>query len=402
MQVLDGLVDRFRQLPPLVGDAALAAAVALVTVIAVWYRSLDDEPMTAYGVVLLAAQLVPLIWRRRFPLAVAMVSLGASFLYGAAHLPDPPVFFSGLLATYTVAAHRAPRISVPFALAVLVGAAVAIFFGDESDIADVTVGYFCGMTAWVLGYTARTQRERARWLEDRRADAARQAAADERVRIARDLHDVVAHHVSVIAVQAEAAQEVLSTRPERATQAMSDVADTARTALVELRRLLGVLRSPTAARTPQPDLGSVDDLVESVRQAGLRVAVSTTGEPRPVDAMVGLTAYRVVQEALTNVLKHAGRCRADVGLEYGDDALVVTVVNEGTRSRRSAGTGADGSWAGRAGGADGIAGLAANSSGQGLIGMRERVAVLGGSLDAGPEPAGGFAVRARLPLGAAP
>src|SRR5262249_9140117 len=152
--------------------------------------------------------------------------------------------------------------------------------------------------------------------------------------------DVVAHHVSVIAVQAEAAQEVLATQPERAGAAMANVADTARTALGELRRVLGVLRTDVSL-APQPDLATVDELVASVRGAGVPVTVHARGEARPVDPMVGLTAYRVVQEALTNVLKHAGPCRASVDLEYGDDDLVVTVRDDGRRAAAaSAGGGA--------------------------------------------------------------
>jgi signal transduction histidine kinase len=249
----------------------------------------------------------------------------------------------------------------------------------------VAVSYFSGVTAWVVGDTTRGQRERARWLEERRADAAHQAARDERVRIARDLHDVVAHHVSVIAVQAEAAQEVLATQPERAAAAMGHVADTARSALAELRRVLGVLRSD-AVLTPQPDLSTLGDLVVSVRAAGLPVTLRWDGVGPAgvgaVDAVVGLTAYRIVQEALTNVLKHAGPCRAEVVLALapapGGEALEVTVTDDG----RGPGS--------------------PNGAGQGLAGMRERVAVLGGRFDAGPGAAGGFAVHARLPVPAGP
>jgi signal transduction histidine kinase len=158
---------------------------------------------------------------------------------------------------------------------------------------------------------------------------------------------------------------------------MGNVADTARAALGELRRVLGVLRSD-AKRTPQPDLAALAELVASVRGAGLPVNVRTTGDERPVDALVGLTAYRVVQEGLTNVLKHAGPCQADVALDYGSDELVVSVVDDG----------------------EGLAQPAVNGdgSGQGLAGMRERVAVAGGVFAAGPRDEGGFAVRATLPL----
>jgi signal transduction histidine kinase len=258
---------------------------------------------------------------------------------------------------------------------VIVAAGLGVVFGDESDAADVSAGYFVGITSWMLGDIVRAQRERAAWLDARRVDEAQRAAADERVRIARDLHDVVAHHVSVIVVQAEAAQEVLAARPDRAQAAMAAVADTARSALGELRRLLGVLRSE-ATVTPQPDLAAVDDLVASVREAGLDVSLRTRGNGLPVAPVVGLTAYRVVQEALTNVLRHAHATRADVELAVGDTELIVTVSD------------------------DGRSGASVNGTGHGLVGMRERVSMLGGHLDAGPRPEGGFRVRAQLPLGA--
>ena len=196
------------------------------------------------------------------------------------------------------------------------------------------------------------------------------------MRIARDLHDVVAHHISVIVVQAEAAQEVLATHPDRAEGAMAAVADTARSALGELRRMLGLLRSESG-RAPQPDLAAVEDLIASVRGAGLVVELRTTGTVRPVDAVVGLTAYRIVQEALTNVMRHAQARLAWVDLTFGDEELVVRVADDGR-------------------GGDGKA--SDQPGGQGLVGMRERVALLGGRLDAGPAPGGGFAVDARLPL----
>ena len=383
------LLERCRRWPPLVTDALLAAVVAGVTIVAVVVQSrVDDEPMTTFGAILLAGQFVPLVWRRRAPVAVAAAVFACAAGYGMAELPDPPVTFAPLLGVYTLAASRPRRISVPFGLIVMAAGALAIGLTHDADPADVTTSYFTGITAWVIGDTTRGQRERVRWLDERRADAARQAARDERIRIARDLHDVVAHHVSVIAVQAEAAQEVLATRPDRASAAMGHVADTARSALGELRRVLGVLRSD-ALLTPQPDLAALDDLVASVREAGLPVTLRWNGAagddgddgpaPPPVDPMVGLTAYRVVQEALTNVLKHAGPCHAEVVLavDPADRALEVTIADDG----RGPGS--------------------ADGTGQGLVGMRERVAVLGGQFRAGAGDSGGYTVHARLPAASA-
>jgi signal transduction histidine kinase len=375
---VEGFLDRWRRLPPPVADVLLAVVVGAVTVVSVVVEDQqdDDLALTAWGVALLGVQIVPLVWRRRAPVATFALVCAATFAYGFARLPDPPIMFAAGLAVYTLAAYRRLSVSAPLALAVLVAAAVGIWFGDESDVADLAVGYFVGITCWVVGDTVRRQRVDAARAEARRVDEARRAVADERVRIARDLHDVVAHHLSVIVVQAEAAQEVLAADPERAGSAMAAVADTARTALGELRRVLGVLRSDSTL-VPQPDLGGVDELVESVRQAGLAVEVRTEGDPCPVPGVVGLTAYRVVQEALTNVLRHASAHRAVVALDFaGTGELVVTVIDDG----RGHATGS-----GRPGG-------------HGLAGMRERVAVLGGRLDAGPRAEGGFAVRAHLPL----
>jgi signal transduction histidine kinase len=377
--IVDRILDRWRQVPPLAADAALAALLGVVTAISIAVTDGNDpsERMTWWGWALVALQVVPLVWRRRAPVAVAVLAVGASMAFGLAALPDPAIQFAPALAIYSVAAFRPRSVSLGFVAVITVVAGGALAVDEQSDPADVAVNYFVGIGSWVVGDTMRGQRERTRWLAERQHDAAERAAADERVRIARELHDVVAHHISVIAVQAEAAQEVLATNPERAEAAMGAVADTARTALGELRRALGVLRSgPDLA--PQPGLAGVDDLAASVRRAGLGVELHTTGRPRPVEGVVGVTAYRVVQEALTNVLRHADARTACIDLAFDDVALVVTVSDDGT----------------------GAGGAVADGDGQGhgLVGMRERVTVLGGELDAGPAPGGGFTVRARLPL----
>jgi signal transduction histidine kinase len=375
---LDRVLAPLRRLPPTAVDAGLAAVVAVVSVASI---VVDDhnEPnvrLTGLGIALLAVQLVPLVWRRRAPLAVAVVVTGAAIVYGVAELPDPAIMFAPALALYTVAAYRPQAVSVAVAVGGAAAGIVALVLAADADIADVAVNYVVAITSWTIGLTVRGQREHTARVEAQREDDARRAATDERIRIARELHDVVAHHLSVIVVQAEAAQEVLATRPDRAGAAMATVADTARGALGELRRVLGVLRSD-AALAPAPDLGSVDELVASVRQAGLDVEVRTEGDARPLSGVVSLAAYRVVQESLTNVLRHAAARRAEVALAYDEDALVVTVSDDGR------GTGP---------------GPGKPAGGHGLAGMRERVTVLGGRLDAGPRAEGGFAVRARLPL----
>ena len=241
---------------------------------------------------------------------------------------------------------------------------------------------------------AEEQELRSRW-----------AVAAERSRIARELHDVVAHSVSVMVVQAGAARRTLAASPGQAATALGQIESTGRQALVELRRLLGLLRDDDGQATdavlaPQPSLANLESLAAAAREAGLPVEVTVEGEPRPLPAGVDLSAYRIVQEALTNSLKHAGPARARVRVCYGREALEVQVTDDGLGGRSAA----------RAGeglvvvtvGPDGELQLPGrrDGGGHGLIGMRERVALFGGALEAGADPGGGYRVAARLPLDA--
>ena len=208
--------------------------------------------------------------------------------------------------------------------------------------------------------------------------------AEERSRIAREMHDVVAHSLSVMVVQAEAAEAMLDVNPERAHRPLAAVQETGREALTDLRRMLGALRAAddgAPSMAPQPGLAGLDALAEHVREAGLPVEVRIEGEPRPLPAGIDLSAFRIVQEGLTNVLKHAGPARAEVVVLYGEDEIALRVTDDG----RGSGSGRE-------------------NGGHGLVGMRERVAVYGGELTAGPRPAPerGFALAARLPLDPAP
>jgi signal transduction histidine kinase len=241
--------------------------------------------------------------------------------------------------------------------------------------------------AWLVGDSIGTRRryiealeERAARLErEREAEAAR-AVAEEQARIARELHDIIAHTVSVMVVQAAAANDVFDSRPDRVRDALRAIEQAGRGALEELRRLLGGVRGDPAAYEPQPGIADLDELLAQIRTAGLDVAVTVEGEPRSLPPAIDLSAYRVIQEALTNTLKHAHATHADVRLSYGDEELDVLVRDDGV----------------------GGAASAVNGSGHGLIGMRERLTLLGGSLSAGPTDRGGYSVSARFPLGAAP
>lgn len=247
--------------------------------------------------------------------------------------------------------------------------------------------------AWVLGDRMRTRRaywaqleERATRLEKEREQQSKMAVAAERARIARELHDVVAHNVSVMVVQADGAAYVLDSSPETAKQALETISGTGRQALAEMRRLLGVLRSEEGAPAggeyvPQPDLEQIEELVEQVRGAGLPVEYKIEGSARPLPSGVELTAYRIVQEALTNTRKHGGPdVGASVRLTYFDDGLGLLVEDDGRGAQHELY---------ESGGADGM--------GHGLIGMRERVGMIGGTLDAGPRPGGGFRISVLLP-----
>ncbi|MFD0021889.1 sensor histidine kinase [Streptomyces sp. NPDC058382] len=247
--------------------------------------------------------------------------------------------------------------------------------------------------AWVLGDSMRTRRayfdqleERAARLEREREAQSKVAVAAERARIARELHDVVAHNVSVMVVQADGAAYVMDAAPDQARQALETISSTGRQALAEMRRLLGVLRTGDVRESgeyvPQPDVEQIEDLVDKVRQSGLAVDFKIEGTPRPLPSGVELTAYRIVQEALTNTRKHGGpNAGASVRLVYFDDGLGLLVEDDGRGAAHELY---------EDGGADG--------AGHGMIGMRERVGMVGGTLDAGPRPGGGFRISALLPL----
>ncbi|MER5748984.1 sensor histidine kinase [Streptomyces sp. NPDC002088] len=307
--------------------------------------------------------------------------------------------FAMLVIVYTVAATGA-RWASWLALAMGLGAASAaqLRWPNEQTSAAGNVAVVVFQTvpfalAWVLGDSMRTRRayfaqleERAARLEKEREAQAKVAVAAERARIARELHDVVAHNVSVMVVQADGAAYVLDAAPDQAKKALETISSTGRQALAEMRRLLGVLRTgehqEVGEYVPQPDVQQIEDLVEQCRGSGLPIDFKIEGTPRPLPSGVELTAYRIVQEALTNTRKHGGpNAGASVRLVYFDDGLGLLVEDDGKGAPHELY---------EEGGADG--------QGHGLIGMRERVGMVGGTLDAGPRPGGGFRISALLPL----
>ena len=371
--------------PPLVVDGALAAVVAVVQVAgAAADAALDGEPrLTPTAIALLVVSAAPLVPRRVHPVAALCVTGSASALYGIRPYPDPFLQIPLLIILFTVAARCPRRTTVVVGLVGVVAALVTMVLSRDSGADDYYSTYLTVALALVLGDGQRTRSERLAALEQRADELQRrleaeadQAAAEERARIARDMHDVVAHHVSMVVVQAEAGAAI---GDDAAAARFDAIAATGRDALVDLRRILGVLRDDQPAATaPQPGLDRIEALVAEVRDAGLPVDLRIEGERTVVPPGVDLSAYRIVQEALTNVARHAGGAPAVVTIRYGRSTVDVEVVDQGPGT------------AGDHGG---------DSPGRGLLGIRERVAMCGGTMRSGQQPDGGFAVSAELPIG---
>jgi signal transduction histidine kinase len=343
-----------------------------------------------YGLVLLHT--LPLAARRRFPLPVLVTSVASGLAFATLGLL-PPIGLGPaiLVAVYSVAAYGSRWVSLAGLAVAEVGLAAVQLTPGRTGVDTLVGNIGVVAAAWLLGRFAHNYRAYAARLEERtveldqaREELARRAVADERLRLARELHDVVAHAISVIAVQSGVGAHVANTRPKEAAKALAAIETTSRSALEELRRLLGVLRQdsePQGDLTPVPGLGDLDGLLAEVGKAGLAVRLQVRGTRPPLPAGVDLSAYRIVQEALTNVVKHAGPARAQVVVGYRDQDVTVEVTDDGRGTMTSV--------------SDGRAG-----TGHGLIGMRERVAAFGGDLEVGPRPGGGFRVAARLPLAA--
>lgn len=352
-----------------------------------------DTDTLAY--VLLAAVYLPLALRRRFPLAVLATTgccVAAYFTLGYYHV----VAVCGLaLALYTVASLRPRRVSVRCAAGVL----AVLLWGTrlaEPGIGALSVGFVTATTVvcWVTGDGSRRLRRLTRQLRLEQEEKARRAVTEERIAIARELHDVIAHHVSVIAVQTGLASYVLSSDPPTARRALDTSGDSAREALAEMRRMLVVLRAEGPAPDPGegrergtergtgvPGLGRLEELARRVGEAGVPVDVRITGTPYDLPPGIDLCAYRVVQEALTNVIKHAPQARTTVRVHYGADEVRVRVTDDGSGGPLVR-----------------AADAAAKTAGQGLIGMRERATIYHGTVIAEPAPEGGFDVRLRIPV----
>ncbi|RKT07198.1 signal transduction histidine kinase [Streptomyces sp. 3211.6] len=383
-----GLGERLRErvlrADPRWRDAGLTLLVQVAATIPfVVPRDPADSPATWTAYLLTTAGNVPLLWRRRAPVAALLGVIAAGSVYRLAlDGPGQPLPYAGLVCVYSLALLRPARERLAAAAALVVVIAVSVGL-NTGTARELLFSLFVFAAAFALGrlqatrlaYTAAVE-DRAAQLERANRIEAEQAAARERARIAREMHDILSHAVSIMVVQAEAGPVAVRRAPERAEAAFEAIAGTGRDAMAQLRTMLGVLRTQEAApRAPQPGIGELGALVDRVRASGLAVSYERTGEVRELPAALEATVHRVVQEALTNVVKHAGASAVDVRLEYGPRELAVRVVDDG----RGPGEGAAG--------------------GHGLIGIRERAAAHGGTAWTGPGADGrGFTVLVTSPL----
>jgi signal transduction histidine kinase len=377
------LVDLFLMLP-----FAISSVLARSRYVEMTPGGIPREVPLPAHYTLAVVMCLPLIWRRRWPRSVFLILTVAAFVQWLAGIDIAASDFTLMVAMYTIAAQCAFRWSLAALVVAELGMTMAIFrlaqLPRPQDTwkslipASIMIGaiWLCGLYISTRRKYTLSLEERARRLERERDAQAEVAAAAERARIARELHDVIAHSISVMVVQADGASFMVDSDAARARRAMEAIGTTGRQALMEMRRMLGVLREDgEATLAPQPGVDQLTELVQQIRSAGLPIELTVAGAPGSLATGLELTIYRIVQEALTNVLKHAGpTANARVELDYGEHLIEVQVHDDGRGTTRSDGRG------------------------HGLVGMRERAAVYGGDVLAEPAPGGGFRVIARLPV----
>ncbi len=381
------------RVPIHVRDAVITGAFAFLVVLAYLVPALSGEEHNPAlkefdGWWLLSAlvAVASLTLRRRWPLAGLVLCLAAIEALVFAPYDTEPATYALFVLAYAVGRHADDRAAWPGLVALYAGLGLVKLSDQIVTNFNLAVNAIFFTVVWVAGREVRQWRARVGSelaAAEERLEIERQGAelavAEERLRIARELHDVVAHSISVIAVQAGMGEAAFAIQPDDARQALGSIAETSRSAMAEMRRLLGVLRDPDDVATrylPAPGLDQLPALADRVRAAGLPVDLTVAGERSGVPAGVDLSGYRIVQEALTNVLKHAGRATARVEVRYEATAVTLAVTDDGRGA---------------------AARMASPKSGHGLVGMRERVSVFGGTLEAGPLPGGGFRVRSRIP-----
>ncbi len=372
---------------PLLVDAAIAVGLSALSLFALSAGATDLGPAGPVNVALLLLQTMPLVLRRLFPIGVLAIVVGSMALQ-VWLLPDGAHLNASLgifVALFTIGEQLERRISLPLAAlaCVVLGIAIVQHTGVATGPQSLIQTQLFFLASWFIGDAARVHRlytasleEQTRLLAREREERAGRAIREERERIARELHDAVTHHVSVMVIQASGALRSLEKRPAESRAALEAIGTTGRQALTDMRRMLGILGQPEIAE-PAPGLDLLGELLEQVRSAGLVVELSIQGAPRQLDPGIELSAYRIIQEGLTNSLKHAAGGRARVTVKYERDSLDISIDDErGARARAE---------------------VEATHDGVGLIGMRERVAILRGTFAAQPT-ATGFRVTARIPL----
>jgi signal transduction histidine kinase len=388
-------VSRVRLLLSRHGLDLLVVVIAVVTAVATLAR--DDlehpsGPLFVLGLVGITSAVLVLLARRRFPFAAPaatwLVCAALSFVDGQLIVNGAGILIAGMGAAVLLGAQRNVQLARAGLVIVIAGSLTVVRNGPSSSTDDLISVPAMFAIGWLVGWALRERTERTEAAEERaaraereREAAARVAVAEERARIARELHDVVAHAVSVIVLQVGAVRHRLPESACAERDALRNVEEAGRTALAEMRRLLNAMRDEgdTAELAPHPGLADLDRLLRDVGAAGMAVDLRVLGDPTPLPAGLDLSAYRIVQEGLTNSLKHSGAGRAEVTVAYEPDGLRLEVRDHGGRD----GTGSDG-------------------QGHGLVGIGERVKIFGGEMSAGPAPGGGFLVRARLPRDGGP
>jgi len=373
-------------------DGAIALFLSVLALVLLWYNWEFSQPVhPALAIILTLAVILPLTLRRRFPLFVLLVINALLILYRLLDIPEgTATAYALLLALFSAGAYGSRRwrtwargisvASVAVALTYLLffrlPTDTSLFTYEENQvlaqIATILLNLFLFGAAWWVGDIFRIRGEREE-------ENARQAVINERVRIARELHDVVAHHVSVMGIQAGGARRILPQQPEKAKEALSLIESSSRQAVSELHRLLGFLRQgqQTDELSPQPSLRQLSTLVNDMKEAGLPIEVKIEGVERPLPPGIELSAYRIIQEALTNTLKHAGAATATVTIRYANSTIEVEIIDNGKGLTRAEGQ---------------------EFRGKGIMGMRERVSLHRGKFEAGNMPEGGFSVRVTLPV----
>jgi signal transduction histidine kinase len=364
-------------------DLAIAAVLTVATQAEHWLVTGSGAAVGAVAVSL-AVGTIAIAWHRVAPLTALVVGLTGLVVVPGALGVDPSSAFGWLIAAFTLMASagyhaRRPWVSLVIALGLL---ALSIVVQKGFVISDIAFGWLLCGGAWLAGRAVASRTLRAELSEQRAAHAeeesrwrAAAAVAEERLRIAREMHDVVSHSVSVMTLHAGGVRRLLLPQQVAERDALETIERTGRESLAEMHRMLGLLRGPDGEGTsPAPGLARLPELLEAPRSAGLQATLMVTGEARPVPPGLELAAYRIVQEAVTNVLRHAGARRVECTVTYRDDAVEIGVVDDGPGTASPA------------------------TAGHGLVGMRERAAAYGGTVDAGPRRGGGFAVRAVLPV----